>query len=66
MSVVKEMLHSAIDARLEQNRLISQEAGSISIRILELTKDADKNNSDLEELLDALELEIDHLERVAA
>lgn len=63
MSVVAEVLQQAIDERVVRSRQLFTESLILQRGLEEIVEDVNDNNQEMEDLLDALEIEIDYLER---
>lgn len=66
MSTVHDVLREAIDERVNKARLIRIDIDAALLRIQSYVELGEQNNKELEELLDALECEVDHIERTSA
>lgn len=66
MSTVCDVLNAAINERRERSLLIRVDINSALERLQSYYEASEQCNKELKELLDSLECEIEHLERVNA
>ena len=66
MSTVHTVLRAAIEERISRSQLIRIDIEATELRIKEYKELEERNNQEMEELLDALESEADYLERISA
>lgn len=65
MSIVRAVLERAIEERIQRRNVIYQDIEASLGRTTEYIELAKQNNQEINDLIDALEAENDHLERIA-
>jgi hypothetical protein len=64
VSAVKLLLESAVNSRLEENRVLHSQIKFALEKVRSQLAEMETNNEEIEEYLDALEVEADYLDRL--